>query len=205
MAGFFKSLFKGTPEKFSQVNLLTPQQQAIQNQRMAAAQGMGAGGAFGQAADYYRGLLSDESADFNAFAAPEMRKFREEIVPGLAEQFAGLGAGGSGLSGSHFRNAAINAGTDLSERLGRIRAELRQNAAQGLQNIGEGALNPYTQNLYRPAQPGFLSQAIGPALSSIGTAIGGPVLGSVGAGLGNWAKSWFSPSTPASPQQARGT
>lgn len=195
MAGFFSNLFFGKPSKIEQRSLLSPQQQLLQNQLMGAAQGQGAGGAFGQAADYYRNLLSDDSADFNAFSAPEMRRFREEIVPGLAEQFAGLGAGSSGLSGSNFRNAAVNAGADLSERLGSIRAQLRQNAAQGLQNIGGAALNPYMQNIFRPQQPGLAGQALGTALGSFIS----PGLGALG---GQWANMMFNPATKASPIQA---
>ena len=48
---------------------------------------------FGTAADYYRDLLGNDSADFNAFASPELRRFREQIVPDLSEQFAGMGSG----------------------------------------------------------------------------------------------------------------
>lgn len=195
MAGFWGDLFKGTPQRFEQISKLSPQQTGLQNQLMGAAQGQGAGGAFGTAADYYRGLLSNESSDMEAFAAPEMRRFREQTMPDLASQYAGLGAGASGLSGSGFRNAAVGAGTDLSERLASMRAGLRQNAATGLQNIGQQALNPYMQNINVPAQQGLLATALGAA----GTMIGGPIAGAIGKGVGDWASNWFNPSTKASP------
>lgn len=150
----------GTPERFDQKSLLSEGQQPLLQNLLASLQGEGAGGAFGDTADYYRGLLSNDSEDFNAFANPELRRFREETIPGLSEQFAGFGAGGSGLSGSGFRNAAINAGTDLSERLGAIRAQLRQQGAQGLSSLGQQGLGQYQENIFRPQQPGLVQQAL---------------------------------------------
>lgn len=134
-----------------QQTTLLPEQQPLFEQAVAAGMGPGAGGAIGTSADYYRNLLSNDNKDFNAFAAPELRQYNEEIVPGLSEQFAGMGAGG--LSSSGFRNAQIQGATDLSERLGAIRAQLRQSGAQGLQNIGQFALSPFSENLRPTPQP----------------------------------------------------
>ncbi len=145
----------GESDKYRQNSLLGPEQQPLYQQLQGAATS-GPGGAFGQASDYYRGLLSNESPDFNAMAAPEMRRFQEEIIPGLSEQFAGMGAGG--LSSSGFQNAAVGAGTDLSERLGSIRAQLRQQGAQGLMGLGQQGLGMYNENILQKGQPGFLSQ-----------------------------------------------
>lgn len=171
-----------------QRSLLEPGQQPGKNQLFNAAQGQrGAGGAYGAAADYYYNNLSDNPADFEAFAKPEMRRYNEQIIPDLAEQFAGMGAGN--LSSSGFRNAAVSAGTDLSERLGQIRANLRQNAAQGLQNIGQQSLQPYVENVTNVAQPGLLEQALPAVISGAATAFGGPVLGAAAGGLSNWISS----------------
>jgi hypothetical protein len=135
--------------------------------------GPGAGGAFGEAADYYRGNLSNNPQDFNAFAAPQLRQYNEQTVPGISEQFAGMGSGG--LSSSGFRNAQVQGATDLSERLGALRANLRQQSAQGLQNIGQQGLANYSQNMVtQPGSEGFLSQ-IAPAVGQAATAyIGSP-------------------------------
>ncbi len=179
-----KGFFEGTPEERGQVSNLTPEQMDIQNQLQNAAQQRGAGGAFGTSADYYRDLLGNDSQDFNAFAQPEMRRFNEQIVPDLAEQFAGMGAGN--LSSSGFRNAAVGAGTDLSERLGAIRAQLRQQGAQGLQNIGSQSLVPHSQwQTTQEGTPGFLSQVAPAAGAAIGTAFGGPIGGAIGGSFGN--------------------
>lgn len=144
----------GRPEQNYQQSTLGQEQQPLYNQLLGATQAPGAGGAFGDAADYYRNNLSNNSQDFQAFAAPEMRRFNEQIIPDIAEQFASMGSGG--LSSSGFRNAAVNAGTDLSERLGAIRAQIRQQSAQGLTSIGQMGLNNYNENIHRPETFGLL-------------------------------------------------
>lgn len=173
MPGFWKSLgnfFTGTPEKRENVSTLRPEQEPLYQQGVNAGLGPGAGGAFGDAADYYRNNLSDNPADFNAFAAPAMRQYNQDIIPGISEQFAGMGSGG--LSSSGFRNAQVQGATDLSERLGALRAQLRQNSAQGLQNIGQMGLQNYSQNMVtQPGSEGLLSSlssGLGSALTSLG-------------------------------------
>ena len=176
----------GSPAKRENVSNLRPEQEGLYNQAVNAGKGRGAGGAFGDAADYYRNNLSDNPADFAAFAAPQLRQYNQDIVPGISEQFAGMGAGG--LSSSGFRNAQIQGATDLSERLGAIRANLRQASAQGLQNIGEVGLRSYSQNMEtQPGTEGFLG-SIAPA---IGTAAGAAFGGPVGAAIGGQVGSWF--------------
>jgi hypothetical protein len=177
MAGFGDFLFGSEPQ-YEQVSNLTPGQQRVQGNLERAVRKKGAGGAFGDTADYYRNLLKENpemfEQMFQELQAPEMRRYREEIIPDLAEQFAGMGSGG--LSSSGFRNAAVGAGTDLSERLGAIRANLRQNrdvlkmqGAQGLQNLGTQALTP--NSTYQQTSAG--SQGLlSPVLSAAGTALG---------------------------------
>ena len=203
-----KPLAFGTPEKRENVSTLRPEQEPLFEQAVNAGLKPGAGGAFGTSADYYRNLLSDDSADYNAFAAPQLRQYNEDIVPGISEQFAGMGAGG--LSSSGFRNAQIQGATDLSERLGAIRANLRQAGAQGLQNIGQVGLGNYSQNMVtQPGTEGLLA----PALGAAATAFAGQAAGGAAYTAGNWLKNSFggnkvgvnggpynSNSIPASPQ-----
>lgn len=175
----------GDPESQEYVSRLRPDQEPLSQQAINAGMGKGAGGAFGGAADYYYNNLSDNPADFEAFAAPERRAYNEQIIPDLAEQFAGMGSGN--LSSSGFTNAAIGAGTDLTERLAQIRANLRSQSAQGLQNIGQSGLQPFGQNVIRPATPGFL-QSIAPAVGNLVTQGAGQMM--------NSAKNSFGQSSP---------
>jgi hypothetical protein len=168
-----KSFLQGSPEEHTRTSTLMPEQMGLYNQSINAGMGRGAGGAFGTAADYYRDMLSDNPSDMDAFAAPEMRRYAEDIAPNIAEQYAGMGSGG--LNSSGFRNAQNQAGVDLAERLGSIRANLRQNAAQGLTGIGQVGLGNYSKDVMtQPGSEGFLSQ-IAPALGT-----------SLVSGLGSW-------------------
>ena len=185
-----KDFWLGTPEKRKNVSLLRDEQEPLYQQLVNAGMQQGAGGAFGGAADYYRNLLSDESGDFNAFAAPQMRQYYQDIVPQLAEEFAKMGAGG--LSSSGFNNSLAQSGVDLAERLGAIRANLRQAGAQGLSGIGQLGLQNYSQNMVtKQGSPGFLG-SVAPAIGTgIGAAFGGPIGGAIGGGVGNSFGSWF--------------
>lgn len=171
----FWDFLTGSPEKHKRVSTLRKEQEPLYKQLTQAGQQEGAGGAFGTAADYYRNLLSDNPADLQAFTAPEERKFREDIIPGINEQFAGMGAGG--LSSSGFQNATVNAGTDLAERLGAIRAGLRQQGAAGLAGIGQAGLQNFSQDVMtQPGTQGLLPQALGAAGSSFFS----PAIGKLG-------------------------
>jgi hypothetical protein len=179
----------GTPEKRENVSTLRPEQEPGFQDLQNAAQGNYGNGAFGKAGNYYNNLLSDNSADYNAFAAPALRQYSQDIMPGISEQFAGMGSGG--LSSSGFMNAQNQGAVDLAERLGSIRANLRQSGAQGLQNIGQLGLGNYSQNMVtEPGSEGLLSTAA----PAIGTAIGsfaGPAGAAAGNAAGNWLGSKF--------------
>lgn len=181
----FWNFFTGSPAKRENVSTLRPEQEGLYQQLQGAGRGRGAGGAFGDTADYYRNLMSDDSADFNAFAAPQLRQYNQDIMPGISEQFAGMGSGG--LSSSGFRNAQVQGATDLSERLGSLRANLRQSGAQGLMNIGQQGLQSYSQNMETdPGSEGLFSYAA-PALGkALGSSLGGQLGGAIGGMTSNW-------------------
>lgn len=182
------STFFGTPSEIKQVSPLTGQQERLQSQLTEAAMGRGGGTPFGQASSYYQDLLGGDQT-YQAMAAPEMRQFREEIMPSLAEQFAGMGAGGS--FGSAFQGASAQAGAGLAERLAAMRAGLRQQGAQGLMGLGQRALTPYQQLVQTQRQPGLLehlTKIIGPLIGTFGGTLAGGLgqaaLGKILGGIG---------------------
>lgn len=187
LSDWWKTLgLSGTKSKMKQYPTLTKSQQGLHQQLINALSKPGAGGAFGQSADYYRDLLDPNSQTAQEMFAPEQRYFNEDVIPGLSEQFAGMGAGN--LSSSGFRNAAVGAGTDLAERLGAIRAQLKQQGAQGLSNLGSQGLHPIVENVYKQGQPGILEQAA-PLLGGIaGTMAFGPAGGAAGYQAGSMFK-----------------
>lgn len=175
--------FMGAPGRFDQRSTLGPDQQGILSNLTNSIQNPGAGGAFGTSADYYRNLLSDNPSDLQAMAAPEMRRFNQQTIPGLANQFAGIGAGGA-TSGSGFRNALGSASTDLLERIASLRAGLRQQGAAGLSGLGQQGLGSYYANTYQPRTPG-LFESFAPA---IGQAAGAGLSGGTSGLLSYLAK-----------------
>lgn len=161
-------IFFGRGEEIQRVSPLRPGQEQLFSQMQQALRGEGAGGAFGDVADYYRGLLAGEGAE--AFEAPLRREFQEDIMPGIAEQFAGMGSGA--LSSSGFQQQASRAGTDLAERLGSIRAGLRQQAATGLAGLGQAGLQPIDELMMRPRTPGLVEQFTGAVGEGLGRGAG---------------------------------
>lgn len=157
------NFWTGTPGKFGKKSKLRPEQEENWQAYQQAVQG-----GFQDAADYYRKILMDDPETMDLFFAPEMQKFNRDIMPNLANQFAGLGAGG-GITSSGFQQASAAAGADLSERLAGMRANLKQQAASGLSGLATGAMDPVDQMTYQQPQEGFLQQAapiIGSAISS---------------------------------------
>lgn len=167
--------FTGTPGQFQQKSSLGQEQQPILNNLVNSVQNPNAGGAYGDSADYYRNLLSNNPNQLQAQAAPDIRNFQQQILPGIANQYSNIGAGGA-LSGSGFRNASLQAGTDLMERIASLRAGLRQQGAVGLSGLGQQSLGNYYNNVYQPRTPGLLESiapAIGTALGAAGGSAGG--------------------------------
>lgn len=176
--------WSGSPGQIHQVSRLRKDQEGLSNQLVQAGQQQGAGGAFGTAADYYRDLLSQNPQALQSYINPALRQYNEEIVPGLSEQFAGMGAGGLGSSG--FRNAQISGATDLAERIGQIRANLQSQGAAGLTNIGQLGLQDFQQNYQTQGSPGFLQSVAPYAGAAIGAIYGGPAGAALGYSAGNW-------------------
>jgi len=163
------SFLIGSPGGYERVSNLEKSQQPLYNQLQQAA----GAGSFGPAADYYRQLLSDQDPTYSALSAPLMRQFKEEIFPDIAEQFAGMGSGA--LSSSGFQQQASRAGTDLSERLASLRAQLRGQGAQGLMGLGQFGLQSFGENVYRPQEAGllqYLTKGIGEGIGSLGGSAG---------------------------------
>lgn len=157
------------PKGFNTVSTFNPQQGQAFQQLLGSLGGVGQ-----HAANYWQELLSGNSESYDKFAAPYMRQFNEQIVPGLSERFAGAGA----LSSSGFQNALGQAGAGLSENLASLREGLRGQAATqsmgGLQNL----LGMETQ-AFLPKQLGFLKQLLLGLSGGVGQGIG-----SIGGGFG---------------------
>lgn len=66
-----------------------------------------------------QGAAPYQRVDFDPIAQEEMRRYRQEVVPSIANQFAGADA----LRSSGFRQALSGAGQDLQTRLAALRSQ----------------------------------------------------------------------------------
>lgn len=144
MVNIGRMLFGGKPRNY-RVSTLTPEQQSLQQQLQRGLQG---GQSNIPGMGYLQQLMSDDPAAFAAYEAPLMRQFNQEIVPGIAERFTGMGMG-SRNSGA-FQQQVAGAAGRLSENLGAQRANLRQGAMQQLMGMYGQAMQPSFQNIGQP-------------------------------------------------------
>lgn len=141
-----------------------------------------------QGSDYLSSILSKDPEMMKQFEAPAMRQFNEEIVPGLAERFSGMGARNS----SAFGQAMGQAGSGLAERLAAMRAGLGMQASQ--QGFGYSQL-PFQEMMQKTSlgmgTPAFGYQAFGGMPSGLSSMLGG-LSGGIGTGLGSFLGSGLS-------------
>lgn len=129
MPGIFEFLF-GSSDKLRKTPTMTGDQKNLLSQILSQVGGMGqVGGNYGLAQQRLQEQLMGGDQAYQAFAAPYLRQFQEEIMPQIAERFAGGGFGrGGALSSSSFAQALGTAGAGLQERLAALGANQQQNA-----------------------------------------------------------------------------
>lgn len=180
-----KDFFFGKPEKLQQISHFSPGQQQIFQQLLGqqAAGGLGSQPLFGAATNLLQQILSGQDEGAAALQAPAMRQFQEQIIPGIAERFSGLGAGAQ--SSSAFQQALGGAGAGLAENLAAMGAQRQLGAlpqalsfsqAPFQQQMSLLGLSPF-ENILRPGTGGFL----GGLTPGLGQGLG---MG-LGAGLGS--------------------
>lgn len=194
MAGFREWLF-GSNDKLKKVPSGTPQQEGLHNNILAQAMGMGQqGGGYDLANQYFNNLLGDNQQQaFDQFSQPYMQQFQEQILPRIAEQFAGAGA----LSSSGFGQSLGGAASGLQGQLANLFSQLQNQAAQqqyGQYNqLAQTGLNysPF-QYVQKQGSQGFLGNALG----SLGGSMF-PLLGNaLGQGIGGGISSLFKSRSP---------
>ena len=180
----------GSADKLEKVPTATKEQEQLHNALLAQAMGFGqGGGGFDLANQYYNQLLGPNQGEaYNQFAAPYLQQFQEQILPQIAERFAGMGA----LSSSGFGQALGGAASGLQSQLAKLFAELQGQAAQ--QQYGQYNQLFQTGLNYQPF--GYYtkggSQGILPsALGALGTAFGGGAGGAVGNAAGQGISNLF--------------
>ena len=173
----------GTPGRIEALPNLSPEQQELFGQLIQALSGQG-----GLLEGGLQNLQKMLTGDASEFEAPAMRQFNEQIVPGIAERFSGMGEGGQ--QSSAFGQQLGAAGAGLSENLAMQRANMQQQGLQQLmQMLGLGMQSQF-QYQQIPGQEGFMQ----PFAQGVGSALPGAVMGGApGAakGVADWASKKF--------------
>lgn len=152
----------GSEDKLKKVPTGTGQQRQFGNDIISWLQNMMQGGGFDLANQYDQRLLGQGPEAFNQFASPYLQQFEEQILPQIAERFAGGGA----LSSSGFGQALGGASAGLQSQLAQLFSDLQNQAANRqsgqFQNISQLGLNysPYDYVKQQGSQ-GFLGNFVG--------------------------------------------
>ena len=127
MGSFSEWLF-GKPDELKRVETSTKEQQGLHNSILGQAMGMqGPGGGYDLANQYYNNFLgSNQQAAYDKFSAPYLQQFQEQLLPQIAERFAGAGA----LSSSGFGQSLGGAASGLQSQLAQLFSQLQGQAAQ---------------------------------------------------------------------------
>ena len=140
--GLLDFLF-GKKPKVQQVPLYNQPQQDLISQLLGSSKEL-----IPEGTDFLKQLLSPDSELMQRFEAPAWRQFNEQIVPSIANRFAGLGGG---LNSSAFQQALKQASTQFAENLSAQRGQL---GLQGLQSIFPYVQGGLTQQYNQVSVPG---------------------------------------------------
>ncbi len=183
MPSFSDWLF-GSPDKLEKVPTGTKQQLGLHNDVISNAKELSQGG-YQNAQNYYDSLFQPGNQAYENFSAPYMNQFQEQILPQIAERFAGAGA----LSSSGFGQALGGAGAGLQAKLAELFASLQSQAAEHNTNqynqLSEQGLN-YQPFAYNKKQGS--GGALMPILTGLATAAGGPLAGMAAGGISSLFK-----------------
>jgi hypothetical protein len=135
-------------------------------------------------------LKTSPDEQYKSFEKPIMSQFNQEIAPGIAERFAGMGA----MNSSGFQQAMGAAGSNLSERLGMLREGLKSNYRQqqlGAAGMGANMAQMPVNNAMQMTNMALGSSPFGYSNQQQG--FGSGMLGGVGSSFGGAAASWGIP------------
>lgn len=128
-----KEIWLGSSPSLSKKPTGTPEQQQFgQDLISQLMQMMQSGGSYGQSQDYLGGLFGQDA--FNQFAQPYNQQFEQQVLPGIAERFAGFGNSSGALSSSGFGQALSGGASDFQSKLAQLFSQLQMQGANQLGN-----------------------------------------------------------------------
>lgn len=163
---FLDFLF-GEGEKRQQIPRFSSSQQNVLEQLLGGAQqGIAPG------IQQLLNILGQDQQSLQAFEAPALRQFNEEILPSIAERFTGMMGEGSQRS-SAFGQQLGQAGAGLAENLAGQRSQLGSQALSQLQQLLGLGLTPQQDTLVTPKQPGFIQTLLESLAPGLGPLLAG--------------------------------
>ena len=181
MALGWKEALLGTPGRIQAMPSFSPEQQGLLGQIVG-----GLGGQQGPLAGGLQNLMQMLSGGGEAYEAPAMRQFQEQILPMISERFTGMGSGAQ--RSSAFGQQLGQAGAGLAENLAMQREGLKQQGMAQLQSLlGLGMTSPF-QYMQIPGTEGGLGKLLGGLGSGIGSGLGTLGMGALGNLLGGMGK-----------------
>ncbi len=127
-----------------------------------------------QGSDWLNSLFNDPEF-FKNFEAPLMRQFNEDIIPGLANRFGGMGSHGN-LGSSAFRNQLGREGSNLSTNIAALRGGMQQQGVNQSLQYGQQPVNnymDYLRTILNPQPNNQYQGATNPFASTLGPMIQG--------------------------------
>lgn len=173
MPSFWENIFGGGSKTKKLPTMAPYQERAFQNSVQNPIQNSPL---YGSGSNYLQNLLSGNPEAFKNFEAPYLQQFNQQIVPGIAERFAGMGTGAGAGSSSGLNNSLAQAGQNLQTNLAGLRSGLQMQALP--QALGY-AQQPYSNTL---AQSQVSPFAYGMEQGSPGLLPG--LFGGIGGGMG---------------------
>lgn len=159
-------------------DVYTPRQQALINEIIGGLSGKEGG--LGMGLDYLKNLMQGGEA-FEREAAPVTRQFQEQVLPNLAERFAGSDA----MSSSAFGQSLGSASAGLQENLAAMRSNQQMQGLQGLLQLLNPALGKQFELEVQKGGSSGLGSGLGSILgTAAGAYFGGPAGASIGGQLG---------------------
>jgi len=135
--------FLGKRGKTEQLSTMSPEQQEYLR-RLYSGGGLESNPLFQSGSSYLQELLNGSPEAYERMSAPYLEQFNQQIVPGLAQTFAGAGTGSGALSSSGFQQSLAQAGRGLQSDLAAMREGMRM---QGLNSALSYAQQPEANRL----------------------------------------------------------
>lgn len=174
----------GSKPKMKQQTLLQPGQQEGLNQLLQNP--LASNPLYQQGSNFLQKLLGGGQEAYQQFEQPLLDQFQQQIVPQIAERFAGMGTGSGALSSSGLNQSLAHGMQNLGSILGQQRANLTSSlipqAGQYAQQPISNLLSALGIRSFQPYQTSG-SQGLIPPLAA--GALGG-ITGGLGMGLGNF-------------------